>query len=413
MMIIGIFIMQAYYLTRNLNKEQIEFHRSVSIALRNTALAVAKANKNTLPERGLIIQESSNQYRVNVNSPIKEDQLGSLLEDEFSKQELKLEYEYGVYDEATNELIFNPGSVNIPDKKNDKEIKRKKKKSKPHEEPCYFVLKFPDKNSYIFYEMKTIIVSSVLLFLACGIFTTAIFVILRQKRYSELMRDFVNNITHEFKTPISSIKLSAEVLAAHPAIESDKRLSQYTNIIQEQNKRLNNLVEQVLQIAKMESSYFVLKLEEIDLNDLVKQLSRLYSFRLGDNGGSLKLHLEAENTKIRADRFHFQNVLYNLIDNAIKYSKAIPEVTISTRNVGKSLEITIEDKGIGIKPEDQLKLFQKFYRVPTGNLHNVKGYGIGLYYVKRICDAHEFGLNLHSIYNEGTKVTIYCKNSLG
>jgi two-component system phosphate regulon sensor histidine kinase PhoR len=248
--------------------------------------------------------------------------------------------------------------------------------------------------------MKTITVSSILLLLACGIFTSAIFIILRQKRYSELMRDFVNNITHEFKTPISSIKLSADVLAHHPLIEEDKRLTQYTKIIQDQNTRLNNLVEQVLQIAKMESSSFALKLEDVDMHEIIKQICTQYAFRLGDRGGSMELHLDAEKTHVFADRFHIQNVISNLVDNAVKYSKDVPAQT---------LEIIIVDKGIGIKEEDQLKLFQKFYRVPTGNLHNVKGFGIGLYYVKRICDAHEIGINLQSIYNQGTTITLYCK----
>ncbi|MEO6190727.1 MAG: HAMP domain-containing sensor histidine kinase [Saprospiraceae bacterium] len=407
LMIVGIFGMQGFYILRNFDKEEVEFHRSVSIALRNTAIAIAKANKSTLPERGVIVREASNQYRVNVNSPIRQDQLYPLLQSEFKEEELNLEFEYGVYDEATNELMFSPGAVNDASKK-----LSKKKRLKLNEEPCYFVLKFPDRTPYIFYEMKTIIISSILLLLACGIFTVAIFVILRQKRYSELMRDFVNNITHEFKTPISSIKLSADVLQNHPLIEEDKRLSQYTKIIQDQNIRLNNLVEQVLQIGKMESSSFSLKLEDVDIHELIKQISSHYSFRLGDHGGSLKLHLEANLHNIKADRFHMQNLLTNLIDNAVKYSKEVPEVTIFTKNTGSSLVITINDKGIGIKEDEQAKLFQKFYRVPTGNLHNVKGFGIGLYYVKRICDAHNFGLNLHSIYKEGTSITIYCKTNL-
>jgi len=405
-MILGIFLMQGYYIIRNLDKEEIEFHRSVSTALRNTASAIAGANKSTLPDRGVIIREAGNQYRVNVNSPIKQELLYQTLLSEFEKQELSVEFEYGIYDEATNELIFSPGAVNQPVKKNLKG----KKKIKPSEDPCYFVLKFPEKTTYLIYEMKTIVVTSVLLLIACGIFTTAIFVILRQKRYSELMRDFVNNMTHEFKTPISSIRLSADVLQHHPLIEEDKRLSQYTRIIQDQNQRLNNLVEKVLQIAKMESSSFELKIEDVDVHELIKQISSQYSFRLGDRGGSLTLKLEAENPMIKADRFHMLNVISNLIDNAVKYSKEVPEVVIFTKNSGKSIEIMVEDKGVGIREEDQQKLFQKFYRVPTGNLHNVKGFGIGLYYVKRICDAHDFGLNLESVYQEGTKVTIYCKN---
>ncbi|MBK8643595.1 MAG: HAMP domain-containing histidine kinase [Saprospiraceae bacterium] len=259
--------------------------------------------------------------------------------------------------------------------------------------------------------MKSIWFSTILLFIACAIFSAAIMVILRQKRYSELMRDFVNNMTHEFKTPISSIKISADVLLHHPLVEEDKRLTQYAQIIRDQNQRLNDQVEKVLQIAKMESSSFSLNKEELDLHELIKQCSSQYAFRLGDGGGSLQLFLDAHKFRMKADRFHMTNVISNLLDNAVKYSKSNPEITIRTSNIKDNLIIEIEDKGIGIQAHDLDKLFQKFYRVSTGDVHNVKGFGIGLYYVKRICDAHEFELNLQSVYGEGTTVTITCKNS--
>ena len=405
--VIGIFAMQAYYLRENFNKEEVEFNRSVNIALRNTAQLIASYNKVKLNEKGLIRKESSNLYVVNVNSFIEQSILVFYLESELDKQGIQTQFEYGIYDCANNELVYSECCVSSSQKK---PIKLKKVKTKKSDVNHYFEVKFPDRNSYLYQEMSSVIIFSLLILLGCIIFATAIFIMLRQKRYSELMRDFVNNMTHEFKTPISSIRLSADVLQHHPLIEEDKRLSQYTRIIQDQNQRLNNLVEKVLQIAKMESSSFELKIEDVDVHELIKQISSQYSFRLGDRGGSLTLKLEAENPMIKADRFHMLNVISYLIDNAVKYSKEVPEVVIFTKNSGKSIEIMVEDKGVGIREEDQQKLFQKFYRVPTGNLHNVKGFGIGLYYVKRICDAHDFGLNLESVYQEGTKVTIYCKN---
>jgi two-component system phosphate regulon sensor histidine kinase PhoR len=261
----------------------------------------------------------------------------------------------------------------------------------------------------MFVEMKSLIISSTLLLLACGIFTMAMFMTLRQKRYSELMRDFVNNMTHEFKTPISSIKISADVLLHHPTVEEDKRLFQYAQIIRDQNQRLNDQVEKVLQIAKMESSSFNIKKEPIDLHEIIRQVSSQYAIRLDDSGGSLTLSLEAKYHNCMADRFHFMNIISNLIDNAIKYSKNDPEIGIFTHNLKDKLILEVRDKGIGIQEEDLSKIFQKFFRVSTGDVHNVKGFGIGLYYVKRICDAHGFDVNLQSVYGKGTSIFIQVK----
>jgi two-component system phosphate regulon sensor histidine kinase PhoR len=408
LIIIGVFITQGIYIYKNYNKEEAEFHRSVSIALRNTAAEIAKYNEVKLPEKDLIKRDSQHVYEVNVNSPIDQTILQTYLETELDKQGINTVFEYGIYDCNTNELIISECCLST--KANDPPVV-KKRKGRKKAQSYYFVVRFPEMESLMFKEMKPLVLSSGLIFIACLIFTAAIFVILRQKRYSELMRDFINNMTHEFKTPISSIKIASDVLLHHPLIEEDKRLSQYAQIIRDQNKRLNDQVEKVLQIAKMESSTFQLKKEEISVNELIRQCSKQYAFRLGDEGGSLEMHLDARTDKIMADRFHMVNIITNLLDNAIKYSKKVPEISIFTRNRGKSLEIEIRDKGVGIPDEDQAKLFQKFYRVSTGDVHNVKGFGIGLYYVKRICDAHEFELNLQSVYGEGTSVFITCKNS--
>lgn len=404
--IIGIFVMQAYYLFKNYNKEESEFHQSVSIALRNTAKIIANYDKGTLPEKGLLIREASNFYKVNVNAHIDQSSLLLTLKNEFAKQELVIPFEYGIYDCGTNELVYNEI---LKDTTKVKSKSNRKAKSKKTEENSYFIVRFPSKASYMFVEMKSLIISSTLLLLACGIFTMAMFMTLRQKRYSELMRDFVNNMTHEFKTPISSIKISADVLLHHPTVEEDKRLFQYAQIIRDQNQRLNDQVEKVLQIAKMESSSFNIKKEPIDLHEIIRQVSSQYAIRLDDSGGSLTLSLEAKSHNCMADRFHFMNIISNLIDNAIKYSKNDPEIGIFTHNLKDKLILEVRDKGIGIQEEDISKIFEKFFRVSTGDVHNVKGFGIGLYYVKRICDAHGFDVNLQSVYGKGTSIFIQVK----
>ncbi len=408
LVILGILGMQAYFIKQSFNKEEKEFHQTVSIALRNAAQGIAKYNKAKITEKGLIVKEASNFYAVNVNTPIDQNVLAVLLETEFDKQGLSTPYEYGVYDCSTNELIYSE-CCNIP---NQKKVKAsKKKKAKPTDATNYFVVKFPEKESYVFQKQGNLLFFSGLILAAILILVSAIYIILRQKRYSELMKDFVNNMTHEFKTPISSIKIAAEVLANHPSIEEDPRLSQYTKIIKDQNVRLNDQVEKVLQLAKMESSTFELKLEDLDLHEILQEVGSHQQLRVRDAGGLMELDLKAKRYKIRADRFHLTNVLSNLLDNAIKYSTEKPEIHLRTLDKDRGCLIEVEDKGIGIKKEEMPYLFQKFYRVSTGNVHNVKGFGIGLYYVKRICDAHGFDLSIESEYKKGTIVRILVKNS--
>lgn len=407
LVILGILIMQAYYIRQSFNKTETQFHQAVSIALRNTAQGIAKYNKAKLTDKGLIVREASNFYEVNVNTPIDQSVLAVLLETEFEKQGLQIPFEYGIYDCSTNELVYSD-CCNVPNQKKVKTIT--KKKGKKQDVTNYFVVKFTDKESYTYNRMGNVLFFSGLILAACIILAASIYIILRQKRYSDLMKDFVNNMTHEFKTPISSIKLSADVLLNHPLIEEDKRLHQYAKIIKDQNQRLNDQVEKVLQIAKMESSTFSLKREELDLNEMLKDLCSQNQWRVRDQGGLLDYELSSQHSKIKADRFHLANVFSNLLDNAIKYSREKPSIMVKTYDQDKACVIEIEDKGIGIKKEELPYLFQKFYRVSTGDVHDVKGFGIGLYYVKRICDEHGFELNIESEYNKGTIVRILVKN---
>lgn len=405
--ILGILGMQAYYIKQSFNKEETEFHQAVSVALRNTAQGIAKYNNAKLTEKGLIVREASNFYEVNVNTPIDQSVLAVLLETEFEKQGLQLPFEYGIYDCSNNELVYSD-CCNLPNEK--KTPNQKKKKAKKTDVTNYFVVKFPEKESYVYKRLGNVLFFSGLILAACIILASAIIIILRQKRYSDLMKDFVNNMTHEFKTPISSIKISADVLLNHPLIEEDKRLHQYAKIIKDQNQRLNDQVEKVLQIAKMESSTFSLKKEDLDLNELLKEICLQNQWRVRDQGGSMEFEFASHYSKIKADRFHLINVFSNLLDNAIKYSKEKPQIIIKTYDEEEGCVIEIQDKGIGIKKEELPYLFQKFYRVSTGDVHDVKGFGIGLYYVKRICDGHGFELNIESEYKKGTIVRILVKN---
>ena len=348
--VIGIFAMQAYYLRENFNKEEVEFNRSVNIALRNTAQLIASYNKVKLNEKGLIRKESSNLYVVNVNSFIEQSILVFYLESELDKQGIQAQFEYGIYDCANNELVYSECCVSSSQKK---PIKLKKVKTKKSDVNHYFEVKFPDRNSYLYQEMSSVIIFSLLILLGCIIFATAIFIMLRQKRYSELMRDFVNNMTHEFKTPLSSIKLSTDVLLNHPLIQEDKRLLQYSTIISTQNQRINDHVEKILQIAKVESSTFHLKKEKLNMNELIEEIVTPFALKANDRGGHVYRDYELENVQIQADRFHLSNVLSNLFDNAIKYSKEAPVVHVRLKRINDQacfeIKVSVYDRNIWTK----------------------------------------------------------------
>ena len=220
-----------------------------------------------------------------------------------------------------------------------------------------------------------------------------------------MQKDFINNMTHEFKTPISTINISSDVLLRTPAIQKDQRLQQYASIIKEQNNRLNKQVEKVLQFARIEKKDFKLKLETINLNDLLQNIAYSVQLRVDELNGKFNLNLCDEPVFVEADRLHLTNILHNLLDNAIKYSKDEVEIGLSCVKMNKAVKIIISDKGIGIPKEYQKKIFKKFFRIPTGNVHNVKGFGLGLFYVRNICRKHGWKLHLDSA-GKGTTFSI-------
>jgi two-component system, OmpR family, phosphate regulon sensor histidine kinase PhoR len=236
-------------------------------------------------------------------------------------------------------------------------------------------------------------------------FIYAILTLLKEKRLSEIKEDFINNLTHEFKTPIANIEIASEVLKKN-TFDPAKR-EHYYDIIHRENNRLKTQVERVLQMATIDQQAFSLDLKPINVHDLISQLSENIGFRILEKSGSLKMDLQAENPELLADEFHITNSMYNMLDNAEKYSSDHPDIRISTRNERNGILISIRDSGIGIKEEFQKLVFDKFFRVPTGDVHNVKGFGLGLSYVKAIIEAHDGYITLHSELNRGSQFDIF------
>ena len=264
------------------------------------------------------------------------------------------------------------------------------------------------KGKLLLQKTWVVLLSSILLIviiLAC--FAYALHIIFNQKKMSEIKNDFVNNMTHELKTPISTVSLALEALVNFDVKNDDQRSLKYLDISRKEIRRLSTMVEKVLNVAIYERGEINLRKEHHQLNDLVEEVVETISMQVQKKNGILHCELNANPDVVFVDRVHFSNLLYNLIDNSNKYFIDKPEITIRTKNNHEGIVLEVTDKGIGISKEDLSRIFEKFYRVPTGNVHNVKGYGLGLSYVKDIVDMHGGKLEVESEKNMGTKFMIY------
>ena len=267
---------------------------------------------------------------------------------------------------------------------------------------------FPTMDSYIFSSVRFMIPSVVFTFVLLVTFIFTIYIIFRQKKLTEIKNDFINNMTHEFKTPISTISLAAQMLQDPAVGKSPAMFKHISGVINDETKRLRFQVEKVLQMSMFERQKAVLKRKELNANDLITSVVKTFTIKVEKNNGSITSDLKSECPWIFVDEMHFTNVIFNLLDNAVKYKKPEGELNLHIRTWDESgkLYISIEDNGIGIKKDNLKKIFDKFYRVHTGNLHDVKGFGLGLAYVKKIIQDHKGTIRAESELNVGTKFII-------
>lgn len=342
-------------------------------------------------------------YKPKIDSML----VDSLLKNEFEQQGINLKYSYRFHvaekpvyrpmDESPvmNEICCDDFCVNMSP--NNVFIK-----------PVYLTLKFYGQKNYLLKNLWMMLAGSALLILILtAAFYYTIHTIRKQKKYTEIKNDFISNMTHEFKTPISTISLASEMLNDESVNKTPEKVHRFVKMIRDENKRLSNLVESILQTAILDKGEFKLKLSEFDLHDVVKQAIENIQIQVEQKGGKISTELNATKRLMKADRVHITNIIYNLLDNAIKYSKETPEIKISTEDAENGITIIVKDSGIGISKENLKKIFDKFYRVPTGNVHNIKGFGLGLSYVKAIVEKHNGTIIAESEPGKGSMFKIY------
>ena len=391
---------QVFWVRKAYHLQEKQFNERVFQALSNVVRTVQILNKDSVAPDP-VSRVLDNYFVAYVNDTPQPYLLENLIKTEFEKSDLIEDFEYGIYDCFNDSIVygskvsFEPGARSEP-------AKLIHELPKMQLDGHYFSVLFPNKTRFIIKQLDFWMYSSIVILLIIIFFSYTVFVMLRQKKLSDIRTDFVNNMTHELKTPISTIGLSAEALSSPTILDSPDRLKQYVEIIKSENGRLKNLVERVLQTASLTPKKVQLKNEIIDLHQVLEKAISTFQLRANERDGEVSYELKAESCIVKGDLIHITNVIYNLLDNAIKYTEEEPHIEVSTYNEDSKLVLRVRDNGVGISRHHQRQIFDKFYRIPTGNLHSVRGYGLGLFYVKTIMKAHRATIHVESQPGKGS-----------
>ncbi|MFT6715745.1 MAG: two-component system phosphate regulon sensor histidine kinase PhoR [Saprospiraceae bacterium] len=377
--------------------QEKQFNHKVKIALSNAGYKLRLIQHESISSIHPVKQISDNQFIVQIQDIINPVAIDSILQQEFHDLEMDLPYKIGIYDCFTDSVVYSLGGSKLQET-----VTAEEYGVNWNLDSYNFGVVFPKVNKHLInLEIWTIAVLTILMMFF--LISYVIYLLIHQKKLDEIKNDFINNMTHELKTPISTISLSADVLCA---IESgDEKISRYAKIIKEENNRLKNQVERVLQLAFLEHESLNLRLTKCSVKDLLDRAISPYSLSLEKQKGQVVTN--GNDVIINADEHHLTHLFSNLIDNAIKYSKNSPDIQITLTESQNLAIIAISDNGIGMSTEEQKSIFKKFYRVPTGNVHDIKGFGIGLNYVKSIIELHKGKIEVESTRNKGTTFTLY------
>ena len=424
--IFGIISIQIYWVQRAFDANRKQNEQKIQVALQNIAEEIAAYSNTTLPSQSPINQLSSDYYTVSVNCEIDAAVLEYFLKSEFSKRNIQTDFEYGIYDCDSEKMVYgNYISHNQENQNTISKNKSEKELPKLEGQNYYFGIRFPSVSSQLISEMDIWIFLSVILLLVVFFLVYGMFFIITQRQFSQAQKQFINNITHELKTPISILGIASKVLITKNENENEvnqnetskqqNRKNQYAIIVKEQTERLNLQVEKLVELLMLErSSYVPLSLEKIDIQETINET--IHSFELEIlakhhfQSPKFSIVFESNNDRIfiKADKVHFQNMLHNLLENAFKYNQSIPFVEISVFLKSKNrLILSIKDNGIGIDKKHQRRIFDKFFRIQDSNIHTTKGFGLGLSYIKQVAKAHKWKIKVESNLNNSANGTTF------
>jgi two-component system phosphate regulon sensor histidine kinase PhoR len=401
----GVLSIQFFFLRNSYNFSEKQFRESASVALREVAWQILLANGSTaLFDTITPVEIATNSYYyVNTDVFIDYDLLKTHLDEELKKHQIFTDFEFAIYNPVTEDLeqetlITAEGdeqnsTYRFPEKENGTEY--------------YFAVHFPNRAPYFHTQLSVWYLFTGLLVLVVVFFGYTLSVIIRQRQLSEIQKNFINNLTHELKTPISSIALSAKVINNKKIVETPDRLLEYAQIIETQNARLQKNVEKVLNLASLEKNRIHLNLEKINLNSFLEDTVEYFLHTDAGKEADIKLKAEKMGTFITADKFHFNNLLLNILENSVKYCEKKPRIIIELLKEKNKYILRFTDNGIGIPKKHRKKIFKRFYRVPTGNVHNVKGFGLGLDYVRKIVKAHGWKIKVDENPKGGSIFTLF------
>lgn len=398
--IIGILLAQLLWTKEAFQIEEKKFSQKAYIALYEVAKKMYKANSQEISVQNPVQKIANDYYIVNVENDFEVSILEFYLQSELKKIGLTTDFEFAVYNCQSDEMVYG-NYVSLDKRKNSKHaIHFPKHKNLVY----YFAIRFPNQTNFLFSSLKFWFVLSFVLILILLIYVYSIYTLLQHKKYSDLQRDFINNMTHEFKTPLSSILIASNYLSNQKSISNDEKLKKYTQIIIEQSNKLNQHIEKILTVAKADVTPLQLQKTTFEFLPILKEI--IENCQLMHPMIIIHLDNQSNKTELNGDVFHFSNIIYNLFDNAIKYCEKIPEITLRITDSKQYLQIECIDNGIGIEPKKIAFIFDKFYRIPSNLSNQVNGFGLGLYYVKKICDMHHWKIIAKKNRPIGTNITL-------
>ena len=396
---IGILIAQLLWTKEAFNIEEKKFSQKVHIALLEVVKQLYEGTNHEIPTENPIKKIANDYYIVNIDNDFEPEILEFYLKTEFTKFNITTDFEYAMYNCQSDEMVYG-NYISLTDKS----VKKSSVFFPKHKNLIYyFAIRFPNENSYLFSSLKFWFVLSFALVIILLVYVYSIYTIIQQKKYSELQRDFINNMTHEFKTPLSSILLASNYLNKQQVVKSDEKLEKYTSIIINQSNKLNHHIEKILNIAKSDNSPLALDKKEIYILPILNNVVENMQLKNED----LQVEIMSDSDyKITADEFHFTNIIHNLIDNSIKYCDGNAKIAISISKEKNQLVLKFSDNGIGISNKNLNFIFDKFYRIPSTKSNEVNGFGLGLYYVKKICTQHHWKITAENNKDKGITVSI-------